>query len=74
MKGTTMTETMDGISRWEQEEIERLKAENRRRTGISEPEPSGPTITSKKQLLTPKEKSAFIAEHGGAAYLKLPPE
>jgi len=31
-------------------------------------------VTSKKQLKTPEEKSAFIAAHGGDAYLKLPPE
>ncbi|HQQ00986.1 MAG TPA: hypothetical protein PLY86_21230 [bacterium] len=72
-----MTETMDGISRWEQEEIERLKAENRRRTGIPEPEPepSGqPGIRSKKDLPLPADRSRYISEHGGAAYLKLPPE
>jgi len=39
-----------------------------------QPEPSGPVVTSKKQLLTPQDKAHYISQHGGAAYLKLPKE
>ncbi|HQQ00840.1 MAG TPA: hypothetical protein PLY86_20500 [bacterium] len=37
-------------------------------------EPSGPTVRSKKDLPTAKDRAHFILEHGSKAYLSLPRE
>jgi len=72
MTESTSERLCKALDKLEQEELNRLMAENRKRTGIPEPEPAGPCVTSKAQLLTPQDRAHFIREFGGEAYLKLP--